>query len=97
MLTQGIIQIGNSFAFIDHQSDVCIDGKPCDENGDMVWTVDGKRFRERDFKEYRKFSPEFRRYMIMKLFEMGDMTITGESCSCSKCGTVMIDEFIWKY
>jgi hypothetical protein len=95
MLAQGLIQYGNSVAFIDKQSDVCVDGKPCDNLGDHVWEVEGRRIYERDFKEYRKFSPQFRYHLIMEYFQNNDMRYTMESCSCSKCKTVSYDERWW--
>ena len=66
MLQQGLIKIGNATAFIDKHSDLCIDGKPCDTNGDTIYVIGGKIVRERDFKDYRKFSPQFRQHLIME-------------------------------
>jgi len=82
-------------AVVDKYSYLCIDGKPCDNLGDEIYFVDGKRLRERDFKEYRKFSPEFRRHLIMENILKSDLPFTGWSCSCSKCGTVSADEINW--
>ena len=95
MLKQGIIKIGSAVGFIDQHSEKCNDGKGCDNNGDLVWCVDGEIIRERDFKEYRKFSPQFRRVMIEEYFIDNNKSVTSCSCSCSKCGTTAIDEAFW--
>lgn len=95
MLQQGLIQLGDSYAFIDNQSDLCIDGKPCDSNGCLVYEVNGKRIRERDFKDYRRFSPQFRQQLIEDYFRSKNQNPTMISCSCSKCGTVQFDEMHW--
>jgi len=95
MLTQGIIQFGKSTAFIDGYSDKCIDGKECDTNGDTIYIINGKRVRESDFKEYRRFSPQFRQQLIMEDIFKSDDSLTGSSCSCSKCGTIAMDEAYW--
>lgn len=81
--------------FLDRVLDHCIDGKPCDSNGDTVYTVNGVRIRERDFKEYRKFSPQFREFLIMDNFEKNEDIVTEVSCSCSKCGSAAIDSVWW--
>jgi len=91
MLTQ--YQTHNSF--VDKYSDVCIDGKPCDNLGDNVYFVDGRAVRERDFKEYRKFSPQFRNHLIVENIQKSELPFTGWSASCSKCGTVSINESYW--
>ena len=96
MLQQGFIELGNSFAFIDRQSSVCIDGKPCDMLGDMVYdSFCGKRFRESQFKAYRHLSPQFRQHLIEEYFRENEINIKSGSCSCSKCKTVSIDEAWW--
>lgn len=82
-------------AFVDKYSHLCIDGKPCDNLGDTIYYVDGKAIRERDFKEYRKFSPQFRDHLIVENIINSGLTFTGCSCSCSKCGTVAANEAYW--
>ncbi len=81
--------------FVDSHSSLCIDGKPCDTNGDTLYVIDGQRFRERDFKEYRKFSPQFRHRLIMENARKAEQSVTLVSCTCSKCGTVAADEAYW--
>ena len=95
MLKQLRIKIGNATAFIDQQSDLCHDGKPCDTNGDVVYQVNGKTIRERDFKQYRQFSPQYRQRLIGEHFQSKQANVQSMSCSCSKCGTVAIDESDW--
>ena len=88
MLKQGLI-------VIDKYSDLCIDGKPCDMLGDLIYEANGQRIKERDFKEYRRFTPQFRQHLIMKYFRDNEINLTGVSCSCSKCGTIASDESLW--
>lgn len=95
MLTQQFIKLGKAAIFIDKHSETCIDGKPCDLNGDEVYEIEGVRVRERDFKQYRRFSPQYRRFLIMQDIQRSGLRLTSASCSCSKCGTVSIDEALW--
>lgn len=95
MLRQGLIKIGSTTAFIDGYSDLCVDGNPCDSSGDVVYQIDGELVRERDFKEYRKFSPQFRNELIMDNIRKSGKNLTSVSCSCSKCGTAAMDEVFW--
>jgi len=95
MLKQDFGKIGDAIAFLDKHSHLCIDGQPCDTLGDIFWTADGRRYRERNFKEYRKFSPQFRKKLIVDFFRDNDMNVTECSCSCSKCGTIAADETYW--
>lgn len=95
MLQQSFIKLGEGHAFIDKYSDLCIDGKPCNTSGDLIYTLDGELVRERDFKQYRKFSPQFRQHLIMEEIEKSGKSLTSVSCSCSKCGTWAMNEAYW--
>jgi hypothetical protein len=96
MLKQYQFRVGNLRGFLDQQSKNCRDGRSCDTNGCLVYGIDGKRVYERDFKKYRKFSPQYRQAMIMEDLQNENRSLTAISCSCSKCGTVKIDESIWE-
>lgn len=96
MLIQGIIKVGDGIAFIDQCSELCVDGKPCDINGDIIYSTDKGQYKERDFKQYRKYSPEFRQTSIKYWFINNHINLLGESCSCSKCGTGSMDNELYK-
>lgn len=102
MLNQGIIQIGESRAFIDQHSDKCHDGKPCDDQGETIFEVDGIRYtetswwRSKNYPEYyMKFTSEYRWQIIIEDMQKWGQRMTMQSCSCSKCGTVSFDEAFW--
>lgn len=77
-----------------------IDGIPndheCDSKGDVVYrTASGKTVRWYTVRKWAHLTTEARDPLLYKHFEEIDDPICAGSCTCSKCGSVLMDEMIW--
>jgi hypothetical protein len=77
-----------------------IDGIPndheCDSKGDAVYiTKSGKRVYWHTIRKWASLTSEARLPLLEKHFREIDDPILGGSCTCSKCGSVAIDQAMW--
>jgi hypothetical protein len=93
MIVVNNFKIGDCITHSSHYSDLCVDGKPCDNLGDILFYTSSGVYKESQFKDYRKYSSEFRIHSIKEFFKSEDIAINSESCSCSKCGQSEKDKF----